>query len=517
MYGNLEKYYLPMKYFLLLFGVMIYGKTTTAQIIGPVPSPFKSISQNSVQNMAAFGDTIWIGPSMNYNVQNAQEWLIPNGIDSVSNGRGRMFSIALAQDTIFAGLGYSMDDGSGGSIQTGMGLYSSIDAGSSWKFIEFPLDDTDGTTIRYGGQDIEALPIVVPQQSPPFMVDFKGDVVFFAAWASGIRRSLDFGESWERILLPPSNMEILTPENNHDFIFNPRNDDNFLGFSVLVDSKNRVWTGTAAGINVSPNALTAPSDSIIWNHFQYDGSEDRLLGNWVVNIKEHPEDGSIWLTNWITQSGENQGIVTTTDGGETFEPHLIGERINAIEFDGEHIYAAGDNGLFISRNKGLTWEQKNQLKSKNTFIKPGTSYYSLAKTNNRLWVGTGDGLASTTDQGVTWNITRVDFPLRGGNQHQTEAIDVDSYAYPNPFSPNNHDFVRLKFEIKESGPVTIRIFDFGMNLIRVIDESHSVNAGTLEAVWDGLDEHGRKVANGPVFYQIKTNTNEYTGKILVLE
>ncbi|MEX0780665.1 MAG: hypothetical protein WD491_11510 [Balneolales bacterium] len=506
-----------MRFFFLISCLMMYANTANAQLIGPVPFPVEPISQNSIQNMAAFGDTVWIGPSMDYNVGKAQEWQVPVGIDSVSDGRGRLFSLSLAQDTIFAGLGYNTDDGSGESIQTGMGFYTSVSGGNDWRFIDFPLDDTSETTLTYGGQEIEALPIVVPQQSPPFKVDFKDDVVFFAAWASGIRRSPDFGETWERILLPPANLSTLTPEDSYSFSFNPRNDNNFLGFSVFIDQDNRVWAGTAAGVNVSPNALTAPSDSIIWHHHRYQAGSDRLLGNWITNITENPGDGSIWMTNWITEAGEKQGIVSTSDGGETYEQHLIGERINAIEFDGEHIYAAGDNGLFISRNEGRTWEHKTRLRSANTFIKDNASYYSLALANDYLWVGTGDGIAATNDQGVTWEITRVDFPLRGGNKHQNEAPDVDSYAYPNPFSPNNHDFVRLKFEMEESGPVTIRIFDFGMNLIRIVEDKLSVGSGTYEAVWDGLDEQGRKVANGPVFYQIKTASDEYTGKILVLE
>ncbi|MEX0686019.1 MAG: FlgD immunoglobulin-like domain containing protein [Balneolales bacterium] len=507
-----------MKLFaVILFYLSFFAGYAEAQLIGPVPSPYQSISQNSVQNMASFGDTLWIGPSMNYKVGDAQDWVIPEGTDSITDGRGRLFSIALAPDTIFAGLGYNFEDEAGESIQTGMGFYTSVNSGTDWRFIPFPLDDPDVTAITYGGQELEALPVVVAQQSPPFDVDFKDDVMFFAAWASGIRRSMDFGESWERILLPSSNENVLTPEGNYNYIFNPRNDNNFLGFSVLIDSNNQVWAGTADGVNVSPNALSAPADSIIWYHYRSAPRNDALMGNWVVKIKENPADGSIWMTNWITEGGERQGIVRSTDNGETYEQFLIGQRINDIEFDGEYLYAAGDNGLFISRNNGQTWEHKSEIRSPNTFIKPNAAHYSLAKTNDRIWVGTGDGLASTTDHGDNWEISRVYFPLRGGNIHQDDAPDVDSYAYPNPFSPNNHDFVRLKFEVKKSGPVTIRIFDFAMNLIRTVEDELSVSEGTYEAAWDGLDQNGRKVANGPVFYQIKSGSDEYVGKILVLE
>ena len=195
---------------------------------------------------------------------------------------------------------------------------------------------------------------------------------------------------------------------------------------------------------------------------------------------------------------------------------MLGERINDIGFKDGTIYAAGDNGFFKSTDNGNNWNQIPQIKSANTFIKKSAQYYSLSSTTNRLWVGTSDGLASTADGGQSWQITRVNFPLDGQNRYQQDAPSVETYAYPNPFSPRRHDIVRIKYEIQKAGNVQIRLFDFGMNLVRELD-SGNFSEGTYEAVWDGRDHQGNQIANGPVFYQIDTASGTIRGKILVVD
>lgn len=491
---------------------------TSAQITGPTPpETFNSISQNSVSNMRAFGDSLWIGPLLMRNVGNSVDWFFPENADSIAQGPGRLFSISLAQDTVFAGLGHNPVI-AGSSVQTGLGFHVSVDGGDTWRYIPQPLDQQGDTSIFYGNQTLEAIPIIVPQQSPPFDVDFTGSTVFFAGWASGIRRSTDFGETWQRILLPPSGVAVLRPEDSYDFVFDPRLDNNFLGFSVMVDSQNRVWAGTAGGVNISDNALTAPTDQIRWVNARRTGSPNSLLGNWVIKIVENPSDGSVWMTNWIASTGEEQGLVSTHDGGLTFERHLRGERLYDIVFDGDHVFVVGDNGLFISPDNGQTWNQIRQISSPNAFIKSTANYLSLAKSTDRIWVGTSDGLASTTDRGQTWQITNVNFPLRGGNYFFPDAPSVKAYAYPNPYSPGAHEIVRIKFEAPATGNASIRLYDFGMNLIRVLDNNYPVMQGQeYEAVWDGRDERGRRTATGPVFYRISVNGKSVNGKFLLLD
>jgi len=532
-----------MKYIVTVFLLLFFLHDSFAQFTGKVSSPFSTIRQNSTSNMETFGDTLWVGPGMNRRIESEGEWFVPVNADSVFEGRGRVFSLSLAQNKIFAGLGFTLtsDDE---SVQTAQGYYLSENGGSDWEFIEFPLDEQPDesvcdpnqsgfqagcdTTFVYGGVEYSRIRILVPQQSPPFEVDFKEDIFMSVNWASGLLRSSDAGQTWDRIILPPSTETELTPdrtfmwrsEADGELInrYDPRFDNNLLGFGLLIDDNDRVWVGTAGGLNVSENALTASTDSITWRRTAFDGSENGLIGNWIIKIRQQPGTNRVWMTNWSSDpdNADNFGIVYTEDGGVTFKQFLNGRRINDIGFHNDTIFAAGDDGLFISNDDGQTWRRVNRVKSPNAFIRDNADFFSLAATNNRIYTGTSDGIASTADGGETWSIFRTDVPLRGGNIYQPEAPDVNTFAYPNPFSPNQHSVVRIKYEVPQAGNVKIRIFDFGMNLIRTVADDN-LASGEYETTWDGVDQYGRNVSNGTYIYIVDTPGNRFDGKILLLD
>lgn len=500
-----------------------------AQILGPRPELAAPFSQNSISNMGALGDTLWVGPLLNREIGRTNVWFIPATADSVVNGRGRLYSIALAPDTVFAGIAYSKTV-AGNSVQTAMGFYLSTDGGDEWRFIPPPLDDNATRRLPYGTDSISVLPIVVPEQSPAYNVAMRGNTLFAAAWASGIRRSMDFGNTWQRLILPPFELDSLVPTRTYDFLFDPRVPQtgspnlpaypngwqNFLGFSVMIDRSGQVWAGTAGGVNLSDNALTAPADQVRWRHVRAGSGSTTMLGNWVIRIRQNPWNGEVWMTNWITNPGEKQGIVSTVDGGRTFRRHLENERINDIGFTGGTIFAAGETDLFISRDNGQTWEQQTSIRSSTARIKPGTAFRSIASGNGITHIGSSDGLISTSDAGLTWDIRRVDFPLTGGNQFSGQTGTVAAYAYPNPFSRTQHSVVRIRFEAGADAAIRIHLFDYTMTPIRTLT-GRTVGTGIYEAEWDGLDGSGRHTANGPVFYRITGGTTTADGKILVLD
>lgn len=529
-----------MKAYYLLFTLILLSLDVHAQVFGPINTPINSIRQNSVSNMAALGDTLWIGPALNRNIGNEVEWFIPVNADSVTFGRGRIFSLSLGQDTVVSGLGFNapLDEG---TVATALGYYFSVDGGDNWRFEPFSLDPRTqatgcasqlsagcDTTFTYGGIQYDRIRITVPQQSPPFDVDFSNDVVLSVNWASGLLRSTDFGQNWDRLILPPMNVDSLVPEQSYEWSSNfnglqlnrydPLGDVNLLGFGLLIDNSGTTWVGTAGGINISTNALTAPVDSISWRHISFDGSSDGLIGNWIIAIEQEPGTNRIWMTNWsaLPNGVDDFGLVYTEDGGQTFRQFLIGERINDITFRNGYVFAAGDNGLFISPDGGETWQKSPRIQSPNAFIKDDARYFSAEATSDRIWIGTSDGIASTDDFGDTWQITRTDVPLDGGNFYQDDTPKVKAYAYPNPFSPSRHNIVRIKFENKRSGNTKIRIFDFSMALVKeVINESLGI--GEFEAIWNGFDERGRKVANGTYFYIIEGPDGNINGKISLID
>ncbi len=529
---------------LLLGGLFFLPAILMAQTFGPIESGTSSIRQNSNSTLEASGHTLWIGPGLNALDERTGDIYIPENADSVFNGRGRVFSLAVQDQRIVAGLGFTSRRG-GSATNAALGYYQSTDAGNNWSFISFPLDKRAENAnctaasvgppcdieFRYGDETYIRTRITVPEQSPPFEVDFYQNTLLSVNWASGLLRSTDNGDSWERVILPPSNVSELVPDNSYQWFsrtpsgeqvnrYDPRFDTNLLGFGLLIDDQQRVWVGTAAGINISSNALTAPVHEIEWRKTSFEPDRsDGLLSSWIVTIRQQPGTNRIWMTNWIAdpENRDEYGIVYTDDGGETFHQFLEGVRANDIGFFDGNIFVAADNGFYISRDDGETWERIPQIKSPNTFIKSNAQYFAVASTEQNLWVGTTDGIAGTSDSGETWQIIRTDMPLRGGNIYQPNAPDVKTYAYPNPFSPSQHSVVRIKYRMNRAGPATIRIFDFGMNLVSSINVPPVPTAGTYETVWDGFTENGRVVSNGTYFYSIETSDGFINGKILLLD
>jgi hypothetical protein len=482
------------------------------------------IAKNSVTNLHSEGSTLWVGPMLNFTKDNGQIWNIAE-VDSIRKGRGTVFSLDVEGNVIWVGLGFSERQKTTDSIEpVGQGFAFSEDGGQTWKFRLPPLDAQGDSLITYGVSQLKGLPVVTPVQSPPYDVDYDPQTgwVWTAGWASGIRVSKDKGITWQRVILPPDALSSLDPNTLYDFYYTPSTrgktrpgNENHKGFSVLVDETGTVWAGTSGGLNRSTNGGTA------WQKFTYNGSTDGLLGNWITAIEEQPVAGRnpIWATNWrALNTKEEYGAVVTRDGGKTFERYLLGEKIYDFAFNGNTIYAAGDNGLFISDTNGQTWRSIRDFRDASQpdrYIRPDAKAYSVALTNGVLWVGTSDGLFQSADGGKTWKLYRTEIPLHP--QTPTTTIpDVATYAYPNPFSPSADSVVRIRYELKADQDVTIRIFDFGMNVVRTLVKNRRA-AGVREDVWDGRDDRGLRIANAPYFYMVSSSEGTFKGKILVLE
>lgn len=522
--------------------LLLITKPSDAQLFGPQENLFESLERQSVSSLEFGKQKVWIGPGLNAYLTETGDFFAPENADSVFNARGRVFSLSVKENRVLAGLGFTSTRGEG-SVNAAMGYYQSRNSGDNWKFIPFPLDDRApeqcaaesvgppcDIEFSYGGQTYIRTRTTVPEQSPPFEVDFYGNTILSVNWASGLLRSMDDGETWERLILPPFFENVLTPDSTYQWFsqsadgtvnrYDPRFDNNLLGFGLLIDDEQRVWVGTAGGINISENALTARRDAISWRHITFNPDiQHGLLGNWIIKIRQQPGTGRIWMTNWRADPDNRDqfGIVFTEDGGETFQSFLEGIRVNDIGFFKGVIYAASDSGLYISSDDGATWSRQKRIESPNSFIKEEASFLALIASENGIWAGSTDGLAFSSDHGNSWSIYRVNLPLDGGNVYQPDAPETDSYAYPNPFSPTIHSVVRIKFSADASDRPVIRIFDFAMNPVRTIEANPVSVKGSYEIAWDGRTDNGRILTGGTYFYSIDVSGGPIRGKMLLLD
>jgi flagellar hook assembly protein FlgD len=83
--------------------------------------------------------------------------------------------------------------------------------------------------------------------------------------------------------------------------------------------------------------------------------------------------------------------------------------------------------------------------------------------------------------------------------------------FPNPFNP----MTRIEFGLREPARISLRIFDAGGRLVRVLAED-SRPAGRYTAVWDGHDGSGNRVASGMYFYRLSAGAFVETKKLVLL-
>jgi hypothetical protein len=203
----------------------------------------------------------------------------------------------------------------------------------------------------------------------------------------------------------------------------------------------------------------------------------------------------------------------------TWTTSLRGESVHNFAFDASSVYAASDNGLFTSPDGGDHWVAFPRISdpASDVTVYSNVVNCAAASPDHALWVGTDDGLALTRDNGFSWRVFRSFITPGSAGEPQT-------YAYPNPFSPLRHNLsgeeghVRFQYRTAHPTRVTVRIYDFGMNLVRtaVRDKDVSISGDHAE-VWNGKNDVGDMVANGVYFYKIEMEgEGKVWGKVMVV-
>jgi hypothetical protein len=177
-----------------------------------------------------------------------------------------------------------------------------------------------------------------------------------------------------------------------------------------------------------------------------------------------------------------------------------------------------DRGIFRSNNNGNTWLQPTSIKDSYTNVPIITNIFYAATsklinaTDYHIWIGSNNGLARLSESNGFWD---GDWKVYLAS---SEIKDNETYAFPNPFSPAQ-ELIKIKYNQTSEGKVTIRIMNFGMELVRVLIQNTQRGAGELYDFWDGKDENGEIVKNGVYFYRIDAdgNSEPLFGKIMVLK
>ncbi len=87
---------------------------------------------------------------------------------------------------------------------------------------------------------------------------------------------------------------------------------------------------------------------------------------------------------------------------------------------------------------------------------------------------------------------------------------VSSAAAPNPFKPET----TIKYTLRDSGPVSIRIFSVNGQLVRSLREDYAT-PGPYEVRWNGKDDGGRTAPSGVYFVSVKQGTESSQNRIVL--
>ncbi len=366
-------------------------------------------------------------------------------------------------------------------MSAGGGLSYTRDGGATWTHIRQPIDSRDET---------EYSPTTTNISNITYDIGFIDSTIWITSWAGGLRKSTDMGKTWQVVTIDGKPFRAANDNLIH------------LAFSVLY-ANGELWIGTAGGIGKSTDGGQT------FEIYKHNASQPSLSGNFVVALGYQEYDGTIWAaTIEAGDTSEFRAVSFTSNGGASWKTTLPGMFAHNFAFDGPKVYVATDQGMYVSEDKGDNWYKLPVIKDKQNGDEILTEiYYSgaIQKVNGltRLWVGSADGLAYTEDNGNNWHVIRSYVRL-------SKRPKPEVYAYPSPFSPSRHDYLRFECGDVEPSQIDIKIYDFSMEQVRALPVTE------YKPKWDGKNDAGEQVASGVYHFRAKVKGKIIWGKIVVI-
>lgn len=494
---------------------------------------------NFIGVITAHEDTVLIeaGGRLNITTDGGATWKIFSSADGIF--KGGIQAIDYFKSAIYTTTIYDTSLSQDPTYGAGGGISISKDFGQTWVHVVQPKDTSNmiGNVTRTGPggqpQTFQLVKDYMIRQTPfvtdtIYMVAVKSNIdnvsfdvavtdssIWLACFGGGLRfaKILPDGSigAFTQAPLPPTQLDEVRADTEYNFDIDPIEHLNYRVFSVIA-ARDGIWAGSAGGINYSADG------GMSWK--KYTVANNSISGNFVTALGEqiYSETGTgyrnIWAaTNRALGNNEENGLSVTSDSGATWRVVLQGPFVYNIAFDGKTVYVATDEGVYRTKDLGLTWEHFLTLID---HISGDRNYSAefpsvgVDAVNGTLYFGSVDGLAMSEDDGQTWILKRA-------YKEPGKKGTPKSYAYPNPFSPEHFpNAARFQFDQTGMDPgtdqATIKIYDFAMDLVATVAKNEPI---TNAFSWNGLNNKGVRAANGTYVYIIEAGGKKFWGKLTV--
>jgi sugar lactone lactonase YvrE len=298
-------------------------------------------------------------------------------------------------------------------------------------------------------------------------------------------------------------------------------DGTFKSFAMPNSTQNEVLDLTVDGSGYKWMILSNTGAALmLFDEGEMMSTEDDLCRVFTANNSELPTnsvncvitdlEGDVWV-------GTSEGITIFECGSSAFEPECLGtrriveqdgfgaflletENVNTIAIDGANRKWVGtNNGIFLLSANGE--EQVARFTTENSPIYSNNILeIEVNRQTGEVFIGTVEGLISYQSDAVS-----------GGQVHK-----ADLTVYPNPVRPEYDGPIAIKGLARDA---TVKITDISGQLV------FETTALGGQAIWNGQDYNGRRVASGVylVFSSSNPRFSGFTGtadaavaKILVL-
>jgi photosystem II stability/assembly factor-like uncharacterized protein len=264
-----------------------------------------------------------------------------------------------------------------GNIVGGNGVYKSIDAGKTWKFV--------------GLADTHAIGRIAVNPKNP-------DVAFVAALGHpfadneerGIFRTEDGGKTWQKVLYKDAKSGGI------DVVFDPSNSN--IVFAALWQARRTPWSldsgGPGSGLYRSIDGGTT------WKELKGHGLPEGTLGRIGVTVS-----GANPNRVWAVVEAEKGGIYRSDDAGDTWHITTDDHRFRQRAWYYSHIFAD-------PKSEDTVYILNTAAYRSNDGGKTFTSIHAPHGDNHALWIdptnprrlinGNDGGATVSTDNGDTW-------------------------------------------------------------------------------------------------------------------